>query len=118
MLCEHGPDVRSFQGHGYDGTRINAEEMSGCNIAQCLVPKSYRNYDDLYVPRWEPESDDQNFERQGKFFLSGLSDNMRSRDSGWTQEFRLPRHKRPYIAADNCVFNVSRTPAKNWLLIL
>lgn len=64
-----GPGCSRY--NGYKGHIIQASEMYGCKTIQCLVPKP---------PNWRPEPDDMDFERQSRFFLSGLSDHMPSRD--------------------------------------
>ena len=58
---------------GYNGHEIDEVEMRNCQISQCLVRKP---------PGWTfvAEADDEEFERTGEFFLSGLSDHMPSRD--------------------------------------
>jgi hypothetical protein len=57
--------------HGYTGFNISAEEMRGCNTAQCLVRK---------MPDWEPSPTDREFEVSSNYFLSGLSGYLNSRD--------------------------------------
>jgi hypothetical protein len=61
--CLHHP-MRGF-GYTYSGYRISLEEMEGCRTAQCLLRKE----DD-----WRPEHDDQDFELEGNYFLSGVGD--------------------------------------------
>ncbi|CAI6342242.1 unnamed protein product [Periconia digitata] len=63
--CEHA--------RGYSGHEIGVEEMRGCQIAQCLIrkPPGYE-----FVPSFY----DEDFEVDGNFFLSGLTDHMPSRD--------------------------------------
>ncbi|KAI0167625.1 hypothetical protein BJ166DRAFT_520332 [Pestalotiopsis sp. NC0098] len=78
----------------YNGHAISAEEMRGCTTLQCLVPKG----DD-----WESEDDDEEFEKSGKFFLSGLSDHSPSRDMSWPQMFP-PRHDCSETKADNTFY--------------
>jgi hypothetical protein len=52
---------------GYSGHRITVEEMLGCTTSQCLV----------YKPDWwRPEDDDEDFEREGRYFLSGIRYNI------------------------------------------
>ena len=51
------------QGLEYSGNRISLAEMKGCRDAQCLVKKS---------SDWRAEDDDQSFEVQGNFFLTGV----------------------------------------------
>jgi hypothetical protein len=48
--------------------------MKGCNTLQCLQLKP-RN--------WKSEAHDQDFEHKSNYFLTGISDFMPSRDSGW-----------------------------------
>lgn len=69
---------------GYSGHEITAEEMSGCTTHQCLIRKG---------EKWQPEADDQEFELNGKYFLSGLSGHMPSTDDGGHGPDYLPaRH--------------------------
>lgn len=62
---------------GYNGHNIATEEMRGCLTLQCLVRKPPVGA----MLQYQPEPDDEDFERKGEFFLSGLSDYMPSRDS-------------------------------------
>ncbi|PVI04115.1 hypothetical protein DM02DRAFT_726029 [Periconia macrospinosa] len=61
---------------GYSGCEISVAEMRHCSVSQCLVRK----------PKgWSPDAfkvldDDEEFEREGDFFLSGLCGDMPSRD--------------------------------------
>ncbi|KAF2657864.1 hypothetical protein K491DRAFT_713996 [Lophiostoma macrostomum CBS 122681] len=66
-----GPGCKNLR--GYKGHEISAEEMRSCHTLQCLVrkPKGWT---------FDPLPDDEDFERNGEFFLSGLSDHMPSRD--------------------------------------
>ena len=48
---------------GYSGHRISLAEMKGCREVQCLVKKN---------AQWMPEDDDQYFELEGDYFLSGV----------------------------------------------
>jgi hypothetical protein len=64
-----GPGCRNRA--GYSGHKISAEEMRGCQVSQCLVRKPLD---------FEPLEDDEDFEKEGEFCLSGLSDHMPSRD--------------------------------------
>ena len=50
---------------GYSGHRISLAEMKGCRAVQCLVEKD---------ADWMPEDDDQDFELEGHYFLSGIGD--------------------------------------------
>lgn len=50
---------------GYSGYRISLEEMAGCRAVQALVKKG---------EGWEPEDDDEDFEIESEFFLTGIGD--------------------------------------------
>ncbi|KAL1602680.1 hypothetical protein SLS60_006098 [Paraconiothyrium brasiliense] len=78
------PKHKCFRGAGYSGKLITAEEMKGCNTAQCLLTKAHLGIH-------EAAPDDQDFERGGQFCLSGLCGHVRSRDCGG-EEFVPPRH--------------------------
>lgn len=56
---------------GYNPFEISAEEMRGCKTIQCLCMKDQH---------WRPAPDDEDFEVSSKYFLTGLSDHMPSRD--------------------------------------
>ena len=81
---EHIAGPGCINSGGYSGHNISAEEMRGCQVAQCLMRK----------PRgWKfvPAEDDEDFEKEGDFFLSGLIDHMPSRDIDWPRALP-PRH--------------------------
>jgi hypothetical protein len=90
-----GPDCRHMG--GYSGHEIGADEMRGCQTLQCLVRKP-----DGYI--FDPLPDDEDFESSGKFFLSGLSDYMPSRDCG-NPRVTLARHGCGSPPADNYMFD-------------
>jgi hypothetical protein len=100
---EQSSDVEHIAGpgcesrNGYSGHEISAEEMRGCQTAQCLVRKP---------GGWSFDSlpDDESFETDGKFFLSGLTDHMPSRDYGRPQ-FTPPRHGCDEASAENCIWD-------------
>jgi hypothetical protein len=82
-VYEHiaGPNCSEHE-HAYCGNRVTSKEMRGCNTLQCLIPKS---------TGWVSEPDDQDFEKQSNYFLSGISDHMPSGD--WSlPEFVPARH--------------------------
>ena len=60
-----GPGCRCTS--AYSGWRVSVEEMRGCRAIQALVPKEQ-------VEDWQPESDDEDFERESDFCLSGVGD--------------------------------------------
>ncbi|KAF3015009.1 hypothetical protein E8E14_008347 [Neopestalotiopsis sp. 37M] len=80
----------------FNGHAISAEEMRGCSTLQCFVPKE---------EDWESESDDEEYERSGKFFLSGLCDASPSRDMDWP-EASPDRHGCSTLKADNTFYNM------------
>jgi hypothetical protein len=73
-LVEHIAGVDCGGGHAFNGNAISAEEMRLCNTAQYIVEKDGVMYHDL--PEWTPESDDEDFERESRYFLSGLADRV------------------------------------------
>ncbi|KAG9497420.1 hypothetical protein J7337_010281 [Fusarium musae] len=79
----------------YNGNHISAEAMKGCQTSQCLVPRGND---------WQPEINDQDFETSGKFFLSGLSDDMPSRDMGWPS-VSPARHGMDDVRAENIIWD-------------
>ena len=87
---EHLAGPRCEHLSGYCGFDISAEEMRGSTTVQCLVMKT---------PEWTPEPDDQEFERSGKYYLSGLCGHMPSRDMDGPR-MTPPRHGADHIWAD------------------
>ena len=66
MGVEHVAGPGCNWGRGYSGYQISVEEMKGCRAVQCLLPKDTRD--------WQPEEDDHDFERESRFFLTGVGD--------------------------------------------
>ena len=60
---EHLAGPRCVSRSGYSGHRISLAEMKGCRAVQCLIEKD---------ADWLPEDDDQYFELEGDYFLSGI----------------------------------------------
>lgn len=80
---------------GYSGYRISLEEMAGCRAVQALVKKG---------EGWEPEDDDEDFERESEFFLTGVGDG--SPDFAPLENIKPARH-----GIDNIwIANVCRLP--------
>ena len=50
---------------GYNGNRITVQEMKGCRVVQCLAEKE---------EGWQAEDDDQDFELESDYFLTGLGE--------------------------------------------
>ena len=74
-----GPGCASID--GYSGYRISVEEMQGSRAVQALAKKR---------EGWQPEADDESFEVESQFFLTGVGD--KSPDSGPLDEIRPARH--------------------------
>ncbi|KAF2433435.1 hypothetical protein EJ08DRAFT_676942 [Tothia fuscella] len=91
--------------HGYNGSRITAEEMRGCNTFQCLV------INDKAI---HAASDDMDYERESNYFLSGLSDFMPSRDGSWEDELTPARHGIADPSSDNIPWDVNNDGLMNW----
>ena len=87
-LVEHIAGVNCEHRRGYNGNAISAEEMRLCGTLQCIVHKDSEAHDGM--PNWYPESDDEDFERDSKYFLSGLGDRCGSWEDDCTVE--PPRH--------------------------
>ena len=58
-----GPECASID--GYSGYRISVEEMQGSRAVQALAKKEVG---------WRPEADDESFEVESQFFLTGVGD--------------------------------------------
>ncbi|KAM0258757.1 hypothetical protein ACHAPA_011077 [Fusarium lateritium] len=95
---EHVPGPDCANESAYHGNSISVEAMRGCNVLQCLVRKS----DD-----WRPEPDDEPFEISGALFLSGLCENMPSRDMSCPEVFP-GRHGEISPEAENCMWEDDR----------
>ena len=89
--CEHipGPDCTSTA--GYNGQRIPFDEMKRCTSFQCLMEKKRG---------WEPIEDDEPFEHESNFFLTGLGIDMPSRDDNFPLVFPA-RHGEEEIAPED-----------------
>ncbi|MCJ1377209.1 hypothetical protein MMC17_000301 [Xylographa soralifera] len=62
-VVEHISGPGCISRNGYSGQRISLEEMKGCRAIQCLVHKD---------ADWEPEPNDQDFELESDYFLTGV----------------------------------------------
>ncbi|KAK4549027.1 hypothetical protein LTR36_007483 [Oleoguttula mirabilis] len=96
---EHVAGPGCVANSGYNGHNISAEEMRGCLISQCLVRKPPHGA----TLRYRPDTDDEAFERDGSFFLSGLSDHMPSRDYDFPTVYP-PRHGCDQPHAENYLY--------------
>jgi hypothetical protein len=83
-FIEHIAGVDCEHQHGYNGNAISVEEMRLSTTVQCIVEKRSEAHDPL--PEWSPESDDEDFERDSKYFLSGLGDRCGSWEDDCTVE--------------------------------
>ena len=86
---EHLTGPGCVSGNGYSGHRVSLAEMKGCRAVQCLVKKD---------ADWIPEEDDQDFELEGDYFLTGIGDG--SPDVAPLEDIEPVRHgvSRIYIA--------------------
>lgn len=78
---EHIAGPRCISTSGYSGWRISVEEMQGCRAVQALILKD---------AEWTPEPDDQDFELEGGYFLSGVGDG--SPDEAPLEDLKAVRH--------------------------
>ena len=93
-----GSEASDDVGHNiYSGANITAAEMRGSYILQALVDK------DALEDDWQSEADDLEFE-SGAYFLTGLAQNIDSRDSGTYPRFMPPRHNTEELNADEHIF--------------
>ena len=89
-LGEHlsGPGCTSRQ--GYSGQRISLDEMKGCRAVQCILKKG---------KDWLPEPDDQDFELESDYFLTGVGDG--SPDEAPLRDIKPERHGVGEVMIDN-----------------
>lgn len=85
-LWEHIAGPRCVQAGAYTANSLSMVEMQGCTTAQALCLKSE-------TEQVLQETDDEPWERDGKLFLSGIGDNMQSRDCGWLNVHPARRHR-------------------------
>lgn len=93
---EHVAAVGCQSTEGYNGHNISAEEMRACTTAQFLVPKLC-----LHGAPWNSEPDDADFE--GDFFLSGLTEKVPSTESRHSPAVFPARHRVHKVYAQNYV---------------
>ena len=70
-MIEHIAGVNCSHGQGFNGNAISAEEMRLCNTSQYIVRKDNDDHRGLDL---SPELDDEDFERDSNYLLSGLAD--------------------------------------------
>jgi hypothetical protein len=78
---EHLAGPGCISGQGYSGYQISVEEMKGCRVVQCLMKKT---------DEWEAEDDDQDFELESNYFLTGLGNG--SPDESPLEDITPARH--------------------------
>jgi hypothetical protein len=93
---------------GYNGHRISAQEMYGCKTVQCLISKE---------THWQPEAGDLEFEHGSRYYLSGLTDFMPSRDNN-RPSFWPHRHGLQFANADVHDFMVWLQSSKQLLRLM
>lgn len=81
---EHIAGTGCSSTQGYSGHRILLEEMEGCRAIQCLVTNKTPDYP------YESEEDDEDFERETAYFLTGIGDG--SPDEAPLVHIQPPRH--------------------------
>ena len=86
---------------GYNAYRISVKEMKGCRAVKCLAMK------DKY---WQPEHDDQDFELESDYFLTGPGE--RSPDEGPLENIKPVRHGIEEIYLNNIVSDCEIIKAK------
>lgn len=89
-IWEHIAGPGCMNTNGYNGTRISEEEMQYANTLQCLVRKlngGCGNHKISALSDWQSEWDDEPWEQDSSWFLSGISDYMPSRDCDDPQVF-------------------------------
>ncbi|KAF5594366.1 uncharacterized protein FSUBG_9468 [Fusarium subglutinans] len=91
------PEDSSDDGWTSDTPDDDWEHIAG---PECEYNGAYNGYRD----DWQPERDDQDFETSGNFFLSGLSDDMPSRDMGWPS-VSPSRHGMSDVSAENIIWD-------------
>ena len=96
---EHLAGPRCISRSGYSGHRISLAEMKGCRAVQCLVMKD---------AKWMPEDDDQCFELEGDYFLSGIG--YISQDMTTLEDIKPVRHGIKSICITHCVCFSSASP--------
>lgn len=97
LLQEHiaGPGCSATS--AYNGNRITVQEMKGCRIVRCLAKKK---------EGWQAEDDDQDFELESDYFLTGLGDGSPFEDT--LRNIKPARHDVSEIE----VYNLVSTPNK------
>lgn len=78
---EHIAGAGCTRGSGYNGNMISLQEMKGCRAIQCLMKKE---------AGWQPEADDEDFELESEYFLSGIGDG--SPDESSLSDLSAVRH--------------------------
>lgn len=90
---EHIAGPNCVSENGYTGHRISVAEMKGCRAVQCLLKKD---------GNWVPEDDDQDFEVEGDYFLTGVGDG--SPDEAPLEDIQPARHGVSSALIFNMVF--------------
>ena len=72
-MIEHIAGADCYEGRAFNGNAISAEEMRLCNTAQYIVKTENCIHQ---LTDSTPEPDDEYFEHEGRYFLSGLADRV------------------------------------------
>lgn len=105
---EHLPSPSCTFASGYNGHRISAEEMKGCRANQCLAKKSFTLVSNQ--KEWEPEDDDQDFELESDYFLTGAGEGSDAESD--VEQITPVRHGVERIYPANIFWDVSRNLPK------
>ena len=96
LAGEHIAGLGCISNRGYSGQRISIGEISGCRAVQCLIKKE---------AEWQPEEDDQDFELESDYFLSGFGNG--SPDVEPLEITMSVRHGVDSVYISNCLYGVS-----------
>ncbi|KAL4815799.1 hypothetical protein BDW67DRAFT_176109 [Aspergillus spinulosporus] len=99
---EHLPGAACGEANAYSGAAISLAEMRGCRTAQFLVHKSCAKGD------WQPDGLHEAWEMTEDYFLSGVCDGMKSRDSGFPTVWPA-RGGLEMVMSDNVNFDPEHT---------
>jgi hypothetical protein len=95
---EHIAGPSCLDERGYNGHAISAAEMKQSTTYQMLAYKP---------PNWRPEPDDQEWEKDTEYFLTGIGDRFPSRDMAFPNVYPA-RHGWDEREADTNSWNVSQ----------
>lgn len=89
-FVEHIAGVNCVSLDGYNGNNISAEEMKACTTLQCVVDRRSDAHDS--IENLPPEPDDEDFERESNYFLTGLLERCGSWEDMYNMSVYPRRH--------------------------